>query len=140
MHTDYRLLGNSKSRSVFLVTQVSPSQVTGEDWRSQVARGTLLTFPTQEDQCYKGVQKDEDEWSWWWLSPYKVVLTSPYQQSLPYMDYRANGTASCPEGSCECPSCLVSMVVNNELIFFRKYSDPSTRKGEEPRMTRQMIQ
>jgi hypothetical protein len=49
------------------------------------------------------------------------------------MEHRATGAASCPDVSCECPSCLVSMVVNNELIFFRKYSDPSTRKGEEPR-------
>ena len=65
---------------------------------------------------------------------------------------------SCPEGDCECPSCLVSMVsvdqyhflkmgwatstwtiakvVNNELIFFRKFSDPDTRKDkeDEPRL------
>ena len=41
--------------------------------------------------------------------------------------------ASCPEGDCECPACLVSMVVRNELIFFRKFSDPNTRRAEEPR-------
>ena len=31
---------------------------------------------------------------------------------------------SCPEGACECPACLVEMVLNNELVFFR--SDPSS--------------
>ena len=46
------------------------------------------------------------------------------------------GAKSCPaEGQdCDCPSCIVSLVVNKQLIFFRKYSDPTLRKGhEEPR-------
>ena len=41
--------------------------------------------------------------------------------------------ASCPDGVCECPSCLVSMLVNNELVFFRKFSDPTSRRENEPR-------
>ena len=66
---------------------------------------------------------------------------------------------SCPEGACECPACLVEMVLNNELVFFRsvpavpavlvtgdwcwcvyqgsllhrKFSDPGSRRPE-PRL------
>ena len=43
------------------------------------------------------------------------------------------GPVSCPAAGqdCDCPSCIVSLVVNNQLIFFRKYSDPTLRRGEE---------
>ena len=35
---------------------------------------------------------------------------------------------------CDCPSCLLSLVQRNKLIFLRKYSDPSPRRRvEEPR-------
>jgi len=47
---------------------------------------------------------------------------------------RDGGAASCPDGDCECASCIASMVINNELIFFRKFSDPSSRKKNEPRL------
>ena len=31
-------------------------------------------------------------------------------------------------------TCCNCKVVNNELIFFRKFSDPDTRKADEPRL------
>ena len=59
------------------------------------------------------------------LSAGKICSSNPSSRNIEMV--------SCPEGDCNCPACLIPLVVNKELVVFRRLSEPAPGVRSQPR-------
>ena len=79
---------------------------------------------TRNDFCEESEEEGGPRW-WGGQEEDSTGSGDPVSRSLSCLGKVSPGVASCPEGDCNCPACLVTLVTRHQLVLFRRLSDPA---------------